>query len=144
MTMQRNALWLDLSAALFRETIPFEIMGILEKLTRDKNAELADREQQKVDAAVVNMALSKGQNEVDDIVATLSKDTLTSLACRWAHHQNQWRGKASDPSFSLWFPPGDRDAWRVIFLSLLPDRQVAACHLRSLWPEDFAGFREVP
>lgn len=141
-TNARNALWIDLSAALFRQTIPFDVRSDLQKMTRAQHASLVDREQRRVDAAIVRMALASGQTDVDHILAALSRDTVTALASRWAHHQAQWKEKANKPSLCLWFPPTDRDVWRVIVLSLLSDQRVAASHLKSLWPGEFSEFQD--
>lgn len=131
----RNRLWLELSAALFRETIPAKTIIALGKETPATHAFLASREARRVDSALESMALAAGESEVRATVAALSHDTLAALASRWANFIGIARAKANDPTFRLWFPPGDRDTWRVIMLSLLTDREAATAHLKALWGE---------
>ena len=136
MPSARNHLWLELSAALFRETIPAATLFALGKETPATHAFLAAREARRVDAALGAMARAAGEAEVQSIIAALSQDTLAALASRWANFIGIARSKANEPSFRLWFPPGDRDTWRVIMLSLLSDREAATAHLKALWGED--------
>jgi hypothetical protein len=141
MVYERNALWVDLSAALFRQVIPFNVRDDFSGMTQAEHAFLAHKESRRVDEALVAMALSAGEQEVNSIVSTLQKDTVLALASRWAIFLDLAKAKASDPSFQLWFSPGDRDTWRVILLSLLQDRPAAEGHLRSLWGAAFPGFQ---
>lgn len=141
MVNERNALWIELSAALFRQVIPFDVRSDFAGTTRAEHAFLAHKESVRVDAALAAMALSAGEIEVNSIVVTLEKDTVLALASRWAISLDLARAKASDPSFRLWFPPGDRDMWRAILLSLLQDQPAAEGHLRQLWGAEFPGFQ---
>jgi hypothetical protein len=141
MVNERNTLWIELSAALFRQVIPFDARGDFAGMTKAEHAFLSHKETRRVDEALVAMALSAGEFEVNSVISALEKDTVLALASRWAIFLDLAKARASDPSFQLWFPPGDRDTWRVILLSLLQDPPAAEEHLRSLWGDAFPGIQ---
>lgn len=131
---QDAADWLEISGLLLRELKPhgadMEIFGL--GMNAADFSALADRERERVDCALVDMALAAGSDEVKAICAALGADTLIGLFSRWAHYQQRWK---SNPE--LWRPANRNDWWRAILLAMTSENIRSTATARFLWAEQF-------
>lgn len=131
--------WFEVSGLLLRELLPPGGANVYfgQNLPPAEFAELATRERQRVDHALVAMATASGQEEVKTIIDQLSVDTLIALFSRWGQYLEQWKKIQAAPDQNFWVPPKWNDIWRALFLSLTSEGIHSTAAARSLWPEVF-------
>jgi len=132
-------LWIDTAKALFRDLVPVETRSTFSHTTQQEHASLVDREEERVDKALADMAVSAGEKDTRQIASALSMDTVIALASRWAHHMASWQSRGFLPWLAQLRPPKNADTWRAILLAMMQDREAAIVAAKHLWGEDFLG-----
>jgi hypothetical protein len=101
----------------------------------NEHSTLLDCEAGRVDAALFSMATAEGEEEVNAIFNTLTKDTVIALCSRWTRHHKEWMRLSQSSVAPLWAPPDGRGLWRVIYLAMTDDKEAASSVLSRLFPE---------
>jgi hypothetical protein len=128
--------WLLFSQTLSSDLMPKDIWPEMSGMDKGAFAALVDREADRVNEALIAMALADGESTVKLIFSSLDRDTVIALCSRWMHYYSEWMKMLSEPEPHLWIPPGEKDLWRAIFLAMTDDSPAASAACMLLWPEE--------
>lgn len=98
-------------------------------------AHLVDTEDERVNQALVDLAIAADEGAVRSRFAQLSEATRMALLSRWAHYTAAWEKLRHDPDPPLWMPP--TDVWRAVFLAMTSEQERSTAAAQFLWPADF-------
>jgi hypothetical protein len=128
--------WLAISKALLCDLAPEASPSDFgQGMDRAAFARLVDDESDRVDRALVDMAIAADETAVRARFAQLGAEARVALLSRWAMYTAAWEKLRHDPAPQLWIPP--TDTWRAVFLAMTSEGERSTAAARFLWTADF-------